>query len=449
MSERFRSFFVAGYVLLATLLGGSSQGMWTNLALQLLGIVLIAWAAIARPGEGWGGGSRSLRLLLITALVLVLLQLVPLPPAVWAKLPGREVITAGYEQIGYALPALPLSLTPFHSVMALFAAIPAIAALVVTEKLRPIHWWIAIAILAGTLLGVLLGALQVAGGGGSWAYLYRFTNPGAVGFFANRNHMATLLLTAIPMAFALAGSAKSNKRSTSLGRFGVAAAMTGLLVVGIALNGSFAATVLALPVLVASAALLPGLARWTRLALPVALLGLAGGVAVLATNPVTAALGADASASVSSRTAAWAVTTHAIGDSFPAGTGLGSFEQVYRHYEDPLAVTPEYVNHAHNDYLEIVLELGAAGLLLVAFFLAWWVVAAVRIWQSPMSTPLTRAATIATAVILAHSVVDFPLRTAAISVIFAASLGIMAQHVRSAPVRKRGESRPRRHVKIG
>jgi O-antigen ligase len=139
----------------------------------------------------------------------------------------------------------------------------------------------------------------------------------------------------------------------------------------------------------------------------------------------------------------------AVSDSFPAGTGFGSFEQVYRQYEDPLAVTQEYVNHAHNDYLQIVLELGAAGLLLLALFLAWWIFAAVRIWRSPMSTPFSRAATIATAIVLAHSVVDYPLRTAAISVIFAASVGIMAQHPRSASVRRRGESRPIHHVKIG
>jgi polysaccharide biosynthesis transport protein len=78
------------------------------------------------------------------------------------------------------------------------------------------------------------------------------TNVGAVGFFANKNHMATLLLVAIPMAAALVASAKSQKRSANMGRYGVAAAMTGLLVIGIALNGSLAATALALPVLVAS-----------------------------------------------------------------------------------------------------------------------------------------------------------------------------------------------------
>jgi O-antigen ligase len=450
LSERTRSFLIAGYVLLAVLLGGSSQGMWANLSLQLLGIVLIAWAAITRPPEGWSGGSRTLRGLLVAALILILLQLVPLPPEAWTKLPGREMIAEGYKQIGYGLPSLPVSLTPFQSMMALFAAIPAIAALVATEKVRPLQRWIAIVILAGTLLGILLGALQVAGGQGSWAYLYRITNDGAVGFFSNRNHMATLLLIAIPMAAALVGSARSRSRSTHLGRYGVAAAVLVLIFVGIALNRSLAAISLALPVLLASAAVTPGAVRWRRITLPLAGIALGGGILLLASTPIATVVrpgGTDTS--IQSRQAIWSNTASAIRDSFPVGTGLGSFEQVYRHYEDPLTVTTVYVNHAHNDYLQIALEFGLAGLLLVIFFLVWWAVVAVRIWQSPMSTPFARAATIASAVVLVHSVVDYPLRTAAISVIFAASVGIMAQHLRSAPVRRRGEARPTRHVEIG
>lgn len=112
-------------------------------------------------------------------------------------------------------------------------------------------------------------------------------------------------------------------------------------------------------------------------------------------------------------------------------------------------MTREYVNHAHNDYLELVLELGTAGAVLIVLFLLWWAVAAARIWQSQLSTPFARASTIVTAAVLAHSIVDFPLRTAAISAIFAAAIAIMAKDLASAPVRQRGESRPTRHVKLG
>ena len=112
-------------------------------------------------------------------------------------------------------------------------------------------------------------------------------------------------------------------------------------------------------------------------------------------------------------------------------------------------MTSEYVNHAHNDYLELVLELGAAGAVLIVLFLGWWAVAATRVWTSTLSTPFGRAATIATAAILAHSIVDYPLRTGALMAVFGAAIALMAQRSRSAPESKRSDLRPARHVKLG
>lgn len=449
MNERMRSWLCAAYLLLCVFLGGSAQSAWANLALWILGVALIAWAAIggARRNES-GDRSSALYWLLVLALLLVLLQLVPLPASVWMDLPGRSAIAEGLRLLGLGLPSEPLSETPNQSVFTLFAFIPAVAAFIATDSLQPSLRTLALAIVGATIAAILLGALQVVGGSGSWAYLYPITNAGAVGFFANKNHMATLLLVSIPLAAALLASAKSGQRSTNAGRYGIGIAIFVLLVVGIALNGSIAGLALIIPVFLASASLLPGGVRFRRLILPLSVLALIGGTAVLTLSPV-ANDSLRAGESVSSRTTIWMTTDGAIRDSFPFGTGLGSFEQVYRHYEDPAQVTSTYVNHAHNDYLELALELGAPGVLLIVLFLAWWAVAAFRIWTSQLSTPFARAATIATAAILAHSVVDFPLRTAAIAAILGTSLAIMAQHLRGKPTINRGESRPTRHVTLG
>lgn len=445
-----RSVAVPLYLLLAIVLGGSAQGVWGNLALQLLGIALIAFAAAhsASPAGSWM--SRFPTALLIAALLVILLQLVPLPASLWTELPGREPLAEGIRALGHEIPALSLSQAPFQTAVAAFSLIPPIAVFLAIRSLAPEPRWLAIAIVAGTILAVVFGALQVAGGRNSWAYLFRSTNSGAVGFFANQNHMATLLLVSIPMGAALLGQSKSDRRSAA-GRYGIGAALFLLLVVAILLNGSLAAMLLALPVLLASLTLLPAAAGWRRFALPVASLALAAGIIFLATRPVApAADDASASAqSISSRADVWSTTGRAVADSFPVGTGLGSFEQVYRLYEDPANVTREYVNHAHNDYLELVLELGIAGLILIALFLAWWGLAAARIWTSQLSTPFARAATIASAAILAHSIVDFPLRTATIACIFAAAIALIAQHFRPAAVAERGELRPARHVSLG
>ena len=45
----------------------------------------------------------------------------------------------------------------------------------------------------------------------------------------------------------------------------------------------------------------------------------------------------------------------------PLGSGLGTFEDIYRTQERPETVTNAFLNHAHNDYLELWLETGLVG----------------------------------------------------------------------------------------
>ena len=451
MKRRAGSLLVAAYLLLCILLGGSGQGLWRNLVLQLLGIVLIFWA-VSRPerSEEDKGNSTIVYALLGLGVLVVLAQLVPLPPSVWTALPGRDAIAEAYAAIGTDLPSLPVSEAPYRSVLTLFAIIPCVAMFVAAKLLKPAPSWIAFAVAIGMFCSIALGAVQVAGGQDSPAYLYPIHNEGAVGLFANINHMGTLLLVSIPFATALLVSAKSDGGGSAQGRAAIGIAALVLVVVGIAINGSMAAIALAVPVMIGSAALVPAAVRWRSLALPVAAVALIGAVALVATTPITGlASSVGAESSVQVRSTIWRTTSLAIKDSFPAGTGLGTFEPVYRQFEDPNAVTWEYVNHAHNDYLELALELGAAGILLMGAFLLWWVAAAIRVWTSPLSTPFGRAATIASAAILAHSIVDYPLRTGAVMAIFGAAIALIAQRSRSASDGKRNDLRPARHVKLG
>jgi O-antigen ligase len=133
-------------------------------------------------------------------------------------------------------------------------------------------------------------------------------------------------------------------------------------------------------------------------------------------------------------------TLEAIEDSFPAGTGLGTFADVYRPYEAPRFVGPGYTNHAHNDYLEIVLELGAPGLLLVLLFLFWWGRQSVIVWRSTSEgANIGRASSVAIAVVLLHSLVEYPIRTSALAAVVAMCCAFML----APPVAKR------RHVPNG
>ena len=143
-----------------------------------------------------------------------------------------------------------------------------------------------------------------------------------------------------------------------------------------------------------------------------------------------------------------ATTWTATRDFLPLGSGVGTFRRVYDLYENRDRVTGTYVVHAHNDYAELALETGIPGLVILAFFLAWWVVAASRAWTSPDAGPFARAASSASAAILAHSRVDFPLRTAAISGAFAMCLALLAER-RAVTASATPDLRPTRHIVLG
>lgn len=449
-SERFQRWVVPTYLLLCAVLGGSAQGIWSNLALQLAAIAILAWAFLTRPSDKLTTASRQLLFLATIAGVVVGLQLVPLPAAMWSALPGREPIVEGFWALGYPLPALSWSLTPYATVTTALATLPGLAVLVATVRTGQREGWLAVAVLLAVFGGVLLSALQVGGGGperSSW-YFYPWTNSGAVGFLANSNHMGSLLLVSIPFATALLASFASRSRSPLGGTIGIGVAIFLVILSGVVLNRSLAAAGLAAPVLLFSMMLLPAASKVRRVALVGGALALIGSILFLTDMPIAGEISSGDLVSFESRAEIWRNTLELTRQSFPLGTGLGSFDSVYPLSEAPARIHATYVNHAHNDYLQILLEMGIVGALLVLAFLVWWVVQVVSIWRSRLSTHYARAATIASGALLAHSLVDYPLRTAALSAVFAMCLGVMAQPRRQQRESDANQVRPTKHLSL-
>jgi O-antigen ligase len=193
------------------------------------------------------------------------------------------------------------------------------------------------------------------------------------------------------------------------------------------LNGSVAVLLLGPPVLAFSASMLAP-ERW-RLRLPLMAAGVLSTLVMLALylSPVHDVFAKDDATSVTSRELMWSNTARAIDQTLPVGTGVGSFRQLYPHYEEAGLIKSTFTSHAHNDYLETALESGVPGLVLLIVFLAWWVLRAHWIWRSRLPDCYPQAATIASAALLLHSIVDYPLRTAALSSVMAACLAMMAQ----------------------
>ena len=441
------------YLFFCILLGGSTQGVWGNAALQLAAILMIGWWVIDSTRSKLPANVRPLAWLLGVGVLLSLLQLIPLPPSLWTSLPGREIVADGRSMLGLDAGWSSISLAPYDTMATMLYLLPPVALfLAIVQGQAKNSAWLTLALIAATFAGVLLGLLQVSSGNpmaSPW-YLYRISNFGfATGFFANSNHMASLLLVALPFIVALgamaAGTAKDiRKRYTAVA---LTAGAIGVVVVGIALNGSLAGAGLLVLVAIASLLLLIPLGPKARLSI-----GIAGIIALVAFflllfSPMGERLAmTGASASVVTRQEMLAHSFEALGRFAPIGSGLGTYATVYPLFEAPDAVTRIYVNHAHNDYVELAVELGWAGVALVALFLFWWASAVRRMLTAPNASVFAKAGAIGSAAILIHSAVDYPLRTSAMAAVFALCLAMLLLSRDSARTSK--DLREARHLVI-
>ena len=452
---KLRRSVAPAYLFLCLVLGGSPQGIWTNAFLQLLAVALVAWAFIERREESLSKPARQLLILAAIAIGLVAIQLVSLPASVWTALPGREMVVDGFAVLGMAPPAMPISLAPYETVATLLAFLPALGMLAATVGLRAYAAsWLAGALIAGSAAGVLLGILQATSPipeQSPW-YFYKISNFGvATGFFANSNHMASLLLVTIPFIAAAGARLRERSSDVRMRTAGLALAFSGIvaIVLGLLLNKSLAGYGLGVPVLLVSLLILFGTAaRLARAGLVVVGVASIAAVALLWTRPVGTnfdRLGATASVTSRHEIAgnSWALATEFA----PIGTGLGSFAAAYPLKEDPAVVDRYFVNHAHNDYLELAVELGLPGIILMALFLVWWARAVLQMLRSPASDQYALAGAIASAAILLHSAVDYPLRSSAMMAVMAMCLALLIQSRRSA--RSEKDLRPTRHIRIG
>lgn len=103
-------------------------------------------------------------------------------------------------------------------------------------------------------------------------------------------------------------------------------------------------------------------------------------------------------------------TWRAIQDHWMFGSGLGSFETVYSSYEFVEQIGVQYTHHAHNDVLELLLETGLVGALLMIAVL----VMIVRRFRHSL---FTQACAFSIVVIILHSLLDYPMRTMAIGIV--------------------------------
>ena len=421
-------------VAIAAMFGGASRENPLRLALVELGALPLLVLSLRRHlGPGSPSGLAIPLAILGCAVAIPVIQLIPLPPTLWTALPGQAPRLEALRLAGLAPGWRPISLAPDDTWGALLALTPPVAMFLGATCLdRAARERLTFVWISAAAIGLALGLAQLASPGGGLAYPYAITNTGSlVGWFANRNHEAGALLASLPFAAVLARSAARKGPvwgAWAMGVFGLVA------VAALGVIRSRAGVILAGPVLVGCAILAwrgRGLAsRRGALAAALAVL-VVGLVAWFGASPVldrfTAPTGAEF------RLEAWPIVAKAAGDTLPFGAGLGAFDLVFRAVEPLRLVAANYFNHAHNDYLELWLETGWLGAAALLAFAVWFATVAARAWTR--GGGLIRAASLAVLVLMAQSLVDYPLRTEALAVWFAFCCGVLAtpDEIRSAP----------------
>jgi O-antigen ligase len=293
----------------------------------------------------------------------------------------------------------------------------------------------------------VLGLAQVSAGGEDALRFYSAPpTTTAVGLFANRNHQALLVCCGLPM-LAVWASLMSADRATARLHGVIATVSAAFLLLVIPTTGSRAGLVLlslAVPFAIALAwpvlkAVAGTLSRPRRtVAVSAALAALAALIAVALTfsraESVQRLFAIDPAEDARVRLLRPLMAM--IRDFFPFGSGFGSFDRVYLGFEpfENLAVT--VMNQAHDDYLQLVLEAGLPGLLLLIAFLGWWGWSSLKLWrrEDGEGRLLGRLGSVVLLLIMVASATDYPARTPLIMVLAAQSAGWMLL-----PQRRRSE----------
>ena len=434
-------FLVAMLVFAPLIRGG-------NRPVPLLLMELAALAALAAIAWQWSAGARRSRLPATLALALAVLaavpvvQLVPLPAAWWAALPGHEAYAAALRAVEVAPSPRPASIHASATRYAALALLPPIAVFLATLSLGRSQLRVAAAVFVGVAAcEALLGILQLGAGRGSPLYLGNPHGAGfALGTYVNKNHLASMLAMALPIAVAfwairvLGGSsgeeAQLHPRHADRRLAGGIALSVLVLLVLVALfftrsRAGIASGLLAFAL--ATLALVwrdaPRGAKAAFVAVGLAALAFAAYVGL---TPVLDAFAPDALAlGYEGRLAIAQASLRAGLDFLPLGSGLGTFADVFPRYQDRWL--GGFVQHAHNDYLEAFVEMGVAALAVIALFAAAYAAGWARhLRRGPgrRLATLQAAAGFGIAAMAVHAAFDFNLHIPANAVYFAFLAGL-------------------------
>ncbi|MER9025778.1 O-antigen ligase family protein [Mesorhizobium sp. M0815] len=389
--------YLLGTVLFVSLLigGGTASGLYTDTLIEIAAIVSAAAVFSQTPDQRI---PRPVLWLLVFAVALILLQIVPLPAAIFNGL--RPELLLGDPWVGESRFRF-ISVGVGRTVESLLYLLAAAAFFLAVLRLRAEQ---VSALLPFLFMGVICNGL-------AGAIQYSLSDDVAIvgllpftinaGLFANVNHFSALLFVSIPFVVYY-GLFRGHLLS---GSFGLIALLLLLLAAG-----SRAGVLIGLAITILSVIFLSARSRVSGFSVLLIFIGLS-----IYTMSVWTKLDAQALDPAFGRGEFARTTIEGIKDNWATGVGFGNFQKSYQIYEREGMIFKQYVNHAHNEYLELAFEGGIPAILLMVGYFALLFAALARVRRDP----LQKAAFLSVSFLLIHSLVDYPLRTEALAMTFA------------------------------
>ena len=408
---------LASFAFVVAIWGGSSHPDVFQLVLLRPSAALFLAPALYYLTREELFGARPLVALMLALGGLMLMQLVPLPPDLWMSLPGRSDLVALEHALGLDPGWRPLSWSPARTLNALASLVVPIVALLVALSIRASRSMLFHTILGIALFDSLLKFVQIASGADRSYYLYSSSRGYADGLFANENHSGVFSALAILLCARLA--IREIRRTRLNIRVMIYAAGGVLFLASIMISGSRAAFLCA-----ALALFFSGFSLSNAIVGPIdwrgAMLWLVISLVVVALLGTLLIHGqsdnlSDTISQDSFEDMRWKIAPILllmIEQNWTFGIGFGAFEEYYRIHEPTELLLPVFINQAHNDVGQFLLEGGIAGLGLLACIVYWIIFHCFRIFRQGRRERWRIFYWLGViTIICAASTVDYPLRT--------------------------------------
>jgi O-antigen ligase len=359
------------------------QWQWSAVGLSLGAVLALSLKDERnRDPEEWGFIFLGLLIawMMIQWIPIPSWALKPLAPNRWADLQAARAIS-GLDKDAWAS----LSVAPAATLDRLLCVIPASAAFLATRQMacwwRDRIWIVILPVVAVAFPESVLGLFQFY-----WTRVAQGASEPATGTYVYHNHFAGLLEMAFPLAMLWAvwvwrqGAARHSPEGLSqalktAALFGIAACMLGGIVTSLSRMGFL--SIIAALTLTGAALLVTRRRRsrrnrrqwlWAVPAVVPALMLLL----LLPPNELIARFSeitTEPEITIEARTNIWRDTLGEVAMSPWTGVGLGAYEHGL--YRFKTAAPNNTIDFAHNDYLQILAELGIPGAALVAALGAW------------------------------------------------------------------------------